>query len=573
MSTTERIIQVADLSFILNSIKNVNANVEAVSGQVASVGQEVDATRGELFQLTQEFAAFVAADLKAKELALAETRQVKIRQELETKFGYYAVVRRQATGILQAADISIVRQATIQSSTEELMISAPRYWLAPALIGLSAWLGDDKELAQRALAEALRRDDEKTSLFFALISRRAARTEGYHIWLERYFGLQNPLKLDRQTIVMLDAVVNGVFGVDVLGSTMKRIADWVAEISQQPGFVDAQRAQWTDALLSKRPTHGYADRYPHLARQSPTWPKLDSSLQDAALNRRVLSYFTSIFDGAIVPSPNLFAAVDDLLTKLVSEFDDEELPLRRQDELCRLVIEESGDKPAAQKRYDLQSKSLDERVDFSQLLTNAAMHPENSHASRATQRYAIANSRDWILAAHSDLVAKARMNVPAEVELQVEGWQGVTKDGRNEAQLVDELGRNLAAREQNALAKARLTFGNWAALVAGALLVVFGLFGNIILSVFGAVAVVWFFVARSKVGKLKQRIKAEFAQLKEVAVAKLKASVAEVVEYRREIVARDAFAPKVSELLNQISSEQFILSPHDGVRRVAVASK
>jgi uncharacterized protein VirK/YbjX len=80
---------------------------------------------------------------------LAETRQVKIRQELDTSYGHYGQVRRIATGILQAADIKIVRQETMQNATEELMLLTPKYWLAPALVALGAWLNDNKDLAQK----------------------------------------------------------------------------------------------------------------------------------------------------------------------------------------------------------------------------------------------------------------------------------------------------------------------------------------------------------------------------------------------------------------------------------------
>jgi len=127
--STERIIHLADLAFIENGIRTIRSDVDAVSQQVESVGQEVVNTRSELAALEELFREFLAADAMAKELQLAETRQVKIRQELETKYGYYDQVRRTATGILQAADISVVRQETMTSATEELMLSAPRYWI------------------------------------------------------------------------------------------------------------------------------------------------------------------------------------------------------------------------------------------------------------------------------------------------------------------------------------------------------------------------------------------------------------------------------------------------------------
>ena len=125
--STERIIQVADLSLILGSLRSLQSDIGTVSGQVDVVGSNLAQTRAELSRLEQAFNDFVQADLKAKELGFAETRQVKIRQEIENKFGQYAIVRRQATGILQAADIQLVRQETIRNATEELMLSTPRY--------------------------------------------------------------------------------------------------------------------------------------------------------------------------------------------------------------------------------------------------------------------------------------------------------------------------------------------------------------------------------------------------------------------------------------------------------------
>lgn len=48
------------------------------------------------------------------------------------------------------------------------MISTPGYWLAPCLVALAAWINDQPELAEKAIKEGIKRNDEKTSLFFAL---------------------------------------------------------------------------------------------------------------------------------------------------------------------------------------------------------------------------------------------------------------------------------------------------------------------------------------------------------------------------------------------------------------------
>ncbi|MDQ8030592.1 MAG: hypothetical protein REJ50_01140 [Bordetella sp.] len=564
----DRVIQTADLSNILGSLRSLQGEIGAVSGQVGAVGQELVQTRGELARLEQAFMDFVESDLKAKELSLAETRQVKVRQELETTFEYYAIVRRQATGILQASDIQLVRKETLRSATEELMISAPRYWLAPALVALSAWLGDNRQLAERALAEAIRRDDEKTSLFFALIARRAGRNELNRVWLDRYFGLQNPYKLDRQTVVMVDALANGVFGTDVTLHCTRRIGAWIEELSEQAGFVETQRKQWGEALLSKTPNEDHAARYSHLKRFSATWPALNDAINGVAMHATVLAHFDGIFQGQIRPAASVLVAVDDLLSKLVTRFDDEELPLRRQEELCRLIIEESGDRRAAQKRFDLQSAVLDEEVDFTQLLTNAAMHPELSQVTRATQRFAVAHSRDWIVDGHADVTAKVRMAVPGDVALEIEGWKGVTQNGDNEEELLRSLEAEIAAREARDLEPLKFGLKHWVGVVVCAGLVLNGLFVGLWSVLLGGGGLVMLYLTDRAIKARRLAVKASYQKLRQQAADALRACLAEVVELRRDIAARDAVSVSVTELLERISPEQHVLSSHDTVRRV-----
>ncbi|WP_176079871.1 hypothetical protein [Paraburkholderia tropica] len=572
MSTGERIIQAADLTFINNALKSLNRDIETVSKQVDGVGAELTDTRSELARLEQAFMQFVAADLRAKELALAETRQIKIRQELETTYGYYAEVRRHTTGILQAADVNVVRSDTIKSTTEELMLAAPRYWLAPALVALAAWLNDQRDLAQRALAEAIRRDDEKTSLFFALISRRAGRGGACRTWLDRYFGMQDPKSLDRQTVVLVDALASGVFGAEVRLQCTKRVEAWVEELSAEAGFIESQREQWSDGLLTKLPTTDRSKDYNHLSRFSPTWPQLNDSLNEAALHEVVRDHFTGIFDGVLTPPRSIEAAVDALLDSLVTNFDDEELPLRREDRLNQLIIEERGDRPTAQKRQSLETKLLDERVSFTQLLTNAAMNPQLSKATRATQRYATALSKAWIQDAHDDLTATFRSHVPDEVQLEIEQWAGKTRDGSNEQELLDNLGAYLDYERDAVLAKLKLGAKQWAAVVFGGLFIVAGITNGWIVAAIGVALIGWFFLEKKKIADARVRVEADAAKKKEQCNQALKATLAELVEWRRELARRDAIAAEVTSFIDSISPDQHILSSHDSVRRVISAA-
>jgi len=568
-------ISSADLGTIERNLSNLGGGIETlanaldqVNGKVEGVAQEVSNTQDKLTQLAEEFHAFLDADTRAKELQLAETRLVKVRQELDTVFGHYAEVRRHTVGILQASDVSVVRQDTIKLASEELMLNAPRYWLAPGLVALSAWLSDNRPLAENAMKEAVKRDDNKSSLYFALIARRGERRQASGAWLQRFFSLQDPTDLDRELVVLIDAVANGVFGREGRGFCAQQFDIWLKEISERVGFVEDQRDQWTKALSSKEPSLGAAE-YPYLRKYATIWGQMDASLRGARLYKVLENYFTSIFAGEIKALTSLSDAVDEMLDKLVTDFDDEELPKRRDERMLSLLVEEAGDRPAAQRRFGAEKQAFEQKVTFTQLVTNAAMHPEVAGATKATQRFAIAMSRDWIVAALDDLTAKNRAGAPTDIPIKIDSWQGTTRDGADETDLLSSVDSHLRTEEAKRVATIVLKPINWAALVLGG---VVGLYGLVTLNWFllfvGLAGVGWYFYSKSQLDKSKGQVHQHFEDLRDATPKILKAVLAEVVDWQKDYAAADAQAEDLRKYLQSITTEQHLLTTFESGRAV-----
>jgi hypothetical protein len=535
----------------------VHGQVQDVSGRVARVQSQQEVLAHELDGLARDFAAFVAADAQQKELQLAETRIVKVRQELETTFGYYAEVRRRATGILQALDAGVVTHDSIQQTTEDLMMSAPGYWLAPALVGVAAWIRGDRSTAERAVAEALRRDDYKTSLYFSLVLHRYQRTRAAAVWLHRFFAHQDPAWLDREFVVLLDVIANGFFGPDARNVSSEYIAQWLAELSQQPGFVVEQVERWATALVALRPAVR-GDHYPTLMRHSPTWDTLRESLSYAQIHRHISSYFREMFSGEIVPLPRLASELDLLLRSLVTNFDDEELPLRRKERELQLIIDSDGNRQLAMQRFAAEARALDERVSFTGLLTNAAMHPEISKASLATQRYSVALSRDWIVQAHETLTGKARVMVPAAIVIRIEAWTGSTQDGSNERELAASLETHLRQAEETAVEQVRLSTAATLAPFAAGVLIVYGLVAMVsflaLIAGAGALAY-WFFERKSLVGR-KDEVVQRFRRTRDEHSRILKLALSEAARYREDLLGYASDYEDTRDMLSAISPDE-----------------
>lgn len=550
-----------NISIVNDNLRIVHANIDRIDDKVSVVAQLQSDTRNELSQLSDVFAAFVAEYRRKTDWQLAQTKIVEVRQKLEKEFGYYDEVRRTATGLLQASDLGIVREDSMRKKVEDFVMTCPQYWLAPTLSALVSWLADLRELATDSLAEALKRHDSKASLFFALVCRRARRNEASVRWLERYFQNQNPSMMQREVAVMLDAVVNGAFGGGALTTALAVIDGWLEELEEQPGFADEQRARWAEALDVMKPRVA-ATEYLTLRQYSPTWARLESALSATRRNQVVYDFFEKLFSGEIAMPPTLEATIDLILKALVTEFDEAELPLRRELTKLELIIAEKGDQDVADSRYASEVQALREVTNFGAILTNAAMYPERSGTTQATRRYAVSRSQGWIVAGFSDLVARDRAAIPQEAQLTAGSWSGSSRDGTEEAALVGDCERHYAKRVEDAVNSVKFELRDAAltgvGVLVGLYLLSIGLVLPGLLIIVGAGA--WSFFKFQGIEGRKLAARHEVEKERDIAIRILRASLAELTDLRRDLAREDAKAEEVIKLLESIHSSQFVVS-------------
>jgi hypothetical protein len=306
-----------------------------------------------------------------------------------------------------------------------------------------------------------------------------------------------------------------------------------------------------------------------LRKYSPVWGQLDTSLRGSRLHKALHVYFQNILGGEIVPSASLADAVDEMLDKLVTDHDKDELELRQKQKWLELIVEEGGDKVAAQRRFVAVKQALEQKQSFTQLITNAAMHPEVAGATKASQRFAVAMSRDWIVAAHDDLTAKNRAGVPHEIPIKIESWDGKTRDGANEPELLDSIKSHWVAEEAKRIASIALNPMSWGALVLGGVVAAYGLWNkNPFLIVVGLAGVGWYFYEKWKLDQTKVQVKQQFNNLRESSPKILKAVLAEMVDWRKDYAAGDAQADELRKYLQSITTEEHLLTSFDSGRAV-----
>ena len=553
-----------------NQINQVASAVESLSNSASAVRgtvSRVHATANDLDQgvtaVKQEFAAYLEYDAAQKNLLNAKSEIVKVRMELEEKYGINKEIRRYLTGILEASDLSIVKQEVINNCTEKMMMDCKGYWLAPCLVALAAWLGDNRELADRALREAMKRDDEKTSLLFALICRRIGRQRASILWLERYLGMQDPRQVERKMVTVLDAYSNGLFGQQAKDLCEAKIRAWITEMSEVPGFAEAQRDSWEDSISSKMHTGNYDGEFPYSARRVRNWKECTNSLNETSLHQTILDYFKDIFEKPSASAMALNEQLDQLLENYISSYDNEELPLRRRERELELIIEERGNLSRAQERLASEQKALDEILDFTQLLTSAAMHADVIKASNATQRLAIALSKDWVISAYENTVLKIRQGLVQKFEMEIEGWKGETVDGSEEQALAaSSLNYFSALRDREIANQQHSRLDIALPIICGALALISLFSANgtwaLILGIGAGGLLLRWHLNRKKIEKIKLDIRERYAKIITDVKNTIKAILAEKVDFDRKIAQQDAVAEATLDYLQQIEAVQYV---------------
>ena len=570
---SDKLISRADLSLIERSLSNLAGSIDYVNNRVDQVDDNVKIVYNEVEKLANEFREYVEMQSLANRKAEAKMNLSAIRDKLKDNFGHYDVVRRTATGILQANDLAIVKSSMLSHVTEKQMIETPNYWLTPCLVALAAWINDDQALAERALAEGIKRNDEKTSLFFGLICRRIGRENSSLKWFARYLEAQDEEKLDRKAVIVLDAFASGLLGNDTENFVYQQIQEWMSNLEAKPGFTERQLDNWKNAINSKR-VPLKSGLYPYLEKYSNTWGNLQDVLEGANLNNDLYEYFKKVFEQK-EETKKLKVELDKILDSLVTEFDEEELPLKREEQFEELVVRYNGSESKAHAQMALEKSVYDDYRDFMQLLTDASMNPEESKSSVATQKFATALSRNNIVTAFNDIVAQNRMNVPYDIEINVDTFNDKTQDGEDEEEVLNRFENLVEQEKQTDLSKLKLNMFEQFCLFGGAAVVLYGIIKSFmdksfafITIILGIGLIIYHFTAKQKVQKLIQKTIENYAQKLESGKQIIRATIAEIVDFRIEFTEKDAESKKVLDFFEQIKPEEYIRRLTNSERKI-----
>jgi len=432
LSTLENNLQV-----LANNIGTVSQSVNTVSGHINQVEGQVNNVKNDVKSLEEEIKAFMLEIKQGTVVANARQTILMDQSELDKKYSHRDEVRRRVNGLLQSIDINAIRKSTVENISEETIINAPNYWLAPALVALCAWYTNNKELANNALREAMARDDEKTSLLFCLVHLRANRIETSMKWLNRYLSMQDPSKMESKIITILDAITSGVFGIEAKRNCLEKVNEWIKELNY-PEYKNVQIKRW-ERYFREKIEKIDDDEFPYLNKYVNEKEKVKDIISISRTSENILSDVKNIMEENEYKNLSSTNKIDNLLQLLVFNYDNEELELKKDIQKNKHIIEANGDISKALKEFEKTSGAFEEVNDFYNHITNVAMEPKITNASLTTKKFAISISKDFIIKGYNEIFSIESANMLPDLTININKWSGTTKNGSNQKELEESL--------------------------------------------------------------------------------------------------------------------------------------
>ena len=200
----------------------IRGTLDSCNGTMTSSHQRViDAieVQGEIERMYVRF--------KQMELANKKIRAANNKKYYD--FANYRTVRKIVQGIMDNLDVNMVSDKTITKSVEVQHLQTPDYWLTCVLISVMAWKNDDRELADRAMARAIKLDKKDSAIFYMLFNLRIGRDEAALKWFYTY--QECALKgSDQRTFLMLFSLVSKTLVDNVDDSTKNEVFAFIKKV-------------------------------------------------------------------------------------------------------------------------------------------------------------------------------------------------------------------------------------------------------------------------------------------------------------------------------------------------------
>lgn len=532
-----------NLNSVANELTGVITNVSTVNNQVTKVENQVNHLNNEVQNLVKEI---------RETTVITNARQAIMynNDQIEKKYGYYDKVRRTTESLIDAIEHSNISVNALINLNQDLILNNPNYWLSNALASLSSWLLDDKINCEKELHNALKKDESKTSLFFCLVNDKLGRTQTSINWLNKYLSIQNPTRLDKDFITVLDLVATGKFGDETKRIVLNKINTWFNRLNSEKELQEQQINTWIEYIRDNQDTD---IKMPYLENSTPDIARLKNNLVITSSYYNILNKLNTITNQ---DSSN--KSKEDILSNLIYEYEGTENTYQKDNLYNTLLIQCNGNREQADKLFKKQESMFEDQVNLLDLLSNIIINKESFKVSNETQKIALCFVKEYIIKALEETEKELNNN---EFRIIVDDFSTNTIDGTNKDQIYKQINTHVNSifidNDKNLIVP--LIIIN----ILGIIGLCFTLSNNILsilLVILLIIANVLLFSKLNTVSRLRNESK---AKLNNELTLSLERILAETIDYKSLQKEDEAKRNELMVYLNTIKAENYINSNNE----------
>ena len=425
-------ISSANLDTLENNILVLNDNINSVAGdiiningQINTVNSEVNNMKATVTSLEEEIRNFMAEIRGTTVVANAQNDILLKENDLSKKYGKHDTIRDNILGLISSINMNLVSKKTLKTETEKVLMVAPNYFLSYALIALSCWFNNDKNGAEKALNNALKLNNKKTSLLMGLVHSKLGRIGTSYKWIKRYLDSLALDKVDNDFIILLDAYSEGLLDNSINDLVKSKLNSLLAVNDNKEEVIDRFEKVFT---LNKKSTSAY---YPYISQFTDN----ASNLYEVYNNAR--DYFDAYFqledlinDSKVSNNKDL----DVIIKNLIDSYEESELTLRQEVLKDKLIIKYNGDFSKVDSEFKGSKLAYSNNNDIYTVLTNILL--ERNDVSVSLKRLAVSSLKDVIKTGIDRALPTSNIGT---TQISINNFVGITTSGENENELIKQM--------------------------------------------------------------------------------------------------------------------------------------
>ncbi len=414
-----------NLGAVANELTGVISNVSSVNSQVNKMEAKVESLNDDVKNLMKEI----------RETTIITNARQSImynNEQIAKKYGYYDNVRRTTESLIDAIQNSTISLNSLTNLKHDLLLNTPNYWLANALAALTSWLLNNRQETEKEVNNALKKDPKKTSLFFTLINLKLGRISTSINWLNKYLSLENPLKLDKDFVTILDLVTTGSFGDEAKREVLNKINIWFKQLNSETQIQEKQLNTWLNYISNKQ-----ADNVPfnQLIKYSKDINTLRNNLIITSSYVPLLNEFKDIISQDFSNK-----TINQILNNLIYEYEEKEQTFQKDNLRNQLIISCNGNREEAERLYNKQESVFNNQTDLISLLSNIVINQDLYKVSPETKKIALSYIKEYIIKA---LEKQRKQIIRDPFNITVNNFETKTLNGQNFAEIKKELETHL----------------------------------------------------------------------------------------------------------------------------------